>query len=95
MTTLNPLTGNPMKHSDWEHVNNCATRYVKRVGIDKAVDKVVSADALVLHKYATASDDGSRLVGHSGFEIWSEEMLVIAMIENLLMNKKMSFADTY
>jgi hypothetical protein len=88
----NPLTGNTMKHSDWEHVNHCATKYVKWVGVDKAIDKVIAADPLVLCKYATASDDGSRLVGHSGLEKWSEEMLVIKMIENCLMNKKISFA---
>ena len=61
-----------------------ATEYVKSVGVDKAVDTVIAADPLVLCKYATASDDGSRLVGHSGLENWSEEQLAIVMIQNLL-----------
>jgi len=73
-------------------VNKCmekiAIEYVKRVGVDRAIDLVIQTDPLTLSKYATASDDGSRLVGQRGLERWSEENLAALMIMDLYKKEK-------
>ena len=65
-----------------------AIEYVKRVGVDRAIDLVIQTDPLTLSKYATASDDGSRLVGQRGLERWSEENLAALMINDLIKKEK-------
>jgi len=70
------------------NMEEIAIEYVKRVGVDRAIDLVIQTDPLTLSKYATASDDGSRLVGQRGLERWSEENLAALMIMDLYKKEK-------